>query len=176
MDVSTQCSIIRLGDAAHHVLFSKGRMRFIVVGWISAVVNLATFAAPLSIIIVQACDRNKKCKSTCPSMSFLTICSTMWFFYGIFVRDFFIAIPNVVGFVLRVAQTLLYIIYKYMKKSNETTMEQHEKTTKGLQYVPSADHEPSGIELKVATCKSPHQVDYFNEHHPMFMERDEYLS
>ena len=125
MDVSTQCSIIRLGDAAHHVLFSKGRMRFIVVGWISAVVNLATFAAPLSIIIVrnswiivlhalslynfseynqwsgefyffsyvaEACDRNKKCKSTCPSMSFLTICSTMWFFYGIFVRDFFIAV------------------------------------------------------------------------------------
>ena len=85
-------------------------------------------------------------------------------------------IPNVVGFVLRVAQILLYIIYKYMKKSNETTMEQHEETTKGLQYVPTADHEPSGIELKVATCKSPHQVDYFNEHHPMFMERDEYLS
>ncbi|KAL6345082.1 hypothetical protein AAG906_013565 [Vitis piasezkii] len=168
MDVSTQCSIIRLGDAAHHVLFSKGRMRIIVVGWTSAGVNLATFAAPLSIIIVQACDRNKNCKSTCPSMSFLTICSTMWFFYGIFVRDFFIAIPNVVGFVLRVAQILLYIIYKYMKKSNETTMEQHEETTKGLQYVPTADHEPSGIELKVATCKSPHQVDYFNEHHPMF--------
>ncbi|KAJ9703170.1 hypothetical protein PVL29_004802 [Vitis rotundifolia] len=142
-------------------------MRIIVVGWISAGVNLATFAAPLSIVI---------CKSTCPSMSFLTICATMWFFYGIFVRDFFIAIPNVVGFVLGVAQILLYIIYKFMKKSNETTMEQHEETTKGLQYVPTADHELSSIELKVATCKSPHLVDYFNEHHPMFMERDEYLS
>ena len=81
-----------------------------------------------------------------------------------------------VGFVFGIAQMFLYIIYKYMMKSDETTLEQLEETTERPLYVPTANHEPSGQELKAVTITSPRQVDYFTEHHPMFMERDEYLS
>ncbi|CBI28682.3 hypothetical protein AAG906_013562 [Vitis piasezkii] len=156
-------------------LFSKGKTRIQVVGWISAGVNIGTFVAPLSIIKRVIETRSVEYMPFNLSF-FLTICATMWFFYGIFVRDFFIAIPNVVGFVFGIAQMFLYIIYKYMMKSDETTLEQLEETTERPLYVPTANHEPSGQELKAVTITSPRQVDYFTEHHPMFMERDEYLS
>ena len=108
-------------------LFSKGKTRIQVVGWISAGVNIGTFVAPLSIIVrnswitvhayslynfawlnqwsgdfwfffmLQKRVIETRSVEYMPfNLSFfLTICATMWFFYGIFVRDFFIAVSNI---------------------------------------------------------------------------------
>ncbi|RVW45676.1 Bidirectional sugar transporter NEC1 [Vitis vinifera] len=136
-------------------LFSKGKTRIQVVGWISAGVNIGTFVLLLASLFKRVIETRSVEYMPFNLSFFLTICATMWFFYGIFVRDFFIA---------------------YMMKSDETTLEQLEETTERPLYVPTANHEPSGQELKAVTITSPRQVDYFTEHHPMFMERDEYLS
>ena len=74
----------------------------------------------------------------------------------------------------------LYVIFKYMikKKRDETTLENHhEETTERPLYVSTANNEPSRQEeLTVVSITSPRQLEYFTEYHPMFMERDEYLS
>ncbi|GFZ04631.1 nodulin MtN3 family protein [Actinidia rufa] len=46
---------------------------------------------------------------------FLTLCAIMWFFYGFLIKDFYIATPNILGFVFGIAQMVLYMIYKENK-------------------------------------------------------------
>ncbi|XP_073139069.1 bidirectional sugar transporter NEC1-like [Henckelia pumila] len=97
----------------------KGSDRVSLVGWTCAAVNLAVFAAPLSIM--KQVIRTKSVEFMPFSLSFfLTLCATMWFFYGFFIKDYFIACPNVVGFLLGVIQMILYLIYKNMPKGVPT--------------------------------------------------------
>ncbi|KAH1032990.1 hypothetical protein J1N35_045164 [Gossypium stocksii] len=58
---------------------------------------------------------------------FLTLCSTMWFFYGLFLQDLYVAFPNVLGFLLGTAQMVIYVIYKNVNMGVEIT----EKMQKG---------------------------------------------
>ncbi|KAF2302685.1 hypothetical protein GH714_000766 [Hevea brasiliensis] len=50
---------------------------------------------------------------------FLTLSAVMWFFYGFLRRDFFVAIPNTLGFIFGAFQMLLYVIYRKPRKSLE---------------------------------------------------------
>ncbi|XVF06508.1 hypothetical protein REPUB_Repub06bG0054300 [Reevesia pubescens] len=104
-------------------LFIEKSKRVTVMGWICAVYNIAVFAAPLSIM--RHVIRTKSVEHMPFFLSFfLTLCATMWFFYGIFVMDFYIALPNVLGFLLGIAQMILYVIYKSATKNVETTEKQ----------------------------------------------------
>ncbi|KAI8529251.1 hypothetical protein RHMOL_Rhmol12G0210700 [Rhododendron molle] len=42
----------------------------------------------------------------------LTLNAVMWFFYGFLIKDFNIAIPNVLGFVFGIIQMVVYGVYK----------------------------------------------------------------
>ncbi|CAN4084992.1 unnamed protein product [Withania somnifera] len=96
-------------------LFAKGSERVMIVGWICAVVNVVVFAAPLSIM--RKVIRTKSVEFMPFNLSlFLTLCATMWFFYGFFKKDMYIALPNVLGFLFGVIQMLLYFVYKDPKK------------------------------------------------------------
>ncbi|GKD86376.1 SWEET sugar transporter [Tanacetum coccineum] len=45
----------------------------------------------------------------------LTLSVVMWFFYGLLLGDFNIAIPNVLGFTFGIIQMILYFVYKIKK-------------------------------------------------------------
>ncbi|KAK6138610.1 hypothetical protein DH2020_027635 [Rehmannia glutinosa] len=104
------------------LLAVKGPKRVSLVGWVCAIINLAVFAAPLSIM--RRVIRTKSVEFMPFTLSFfLTLCATMWFFYGFFIRDFYIALPNVMGFIFGIAQMILYFIYKNANKDGETNVE-----------------------------------------------------
>ncbi|XVE62653.1 hypothetical protein DITRI_Ditri06bG0136200 [Diplodiscus trichospermus] len=104
-------------------LFPGRSKRVTVMGWICAVYNVAVFASPLSIM--RHVIRTKSVEHMPFFLSlFLTLCATMWFFYGIFVKDFFIALPNVLGFLFGIVQMILYVIYKNANKDAEKTEKQ----------------------------------------------------
>ncbi|CAI9767886.1 unnamed protein product [Fraxinus pennsylvanica] len=96
---------------------SKGRERVTIVGWICSVFSLCVFAAPLSIM--RRVIKTKSVEYMPLNLSvFLTLCAVVWFFYGLFIKDFYIAAPNVVGFLFGIAQIILYFIYRNKKKEN----------------------------------------------------------
>ncbi|XP_016194752.1 bidirectional sugar transporter NEC1-like [Arachis ipaensis] len=89
----------------------RGDKRVHAVGWICAIFNIAVFAAPLSIM--RRVMKTKSVEYMPFSLSlFLTLCATMWFFYGLFDKDYYIMLPNVLGFLFGFAQMALYLIYK----------------------------------------------------------------
>ncbi|XP_074320966.1 bidirectional sugar transporter NEC1-like [Silene latifolia] len=91
---------------------TKGQKRIDVVGWINAAINICVFAAPLSIMRQVIKTRSVEFMPITLTLA-LNFNATMWFFYGFFIKDYYIAAPNVLGFLLGMVQTILYIIYKY---------------------------------------------------------------
>ncbi|OVA04358.1 SWEET sugar transporter [Macleaya cordata] len=99
------------------ILLAKGPKRVTVLGWICSAFAVSVFAAPLSIM--RLVIKTKSVEFMPFSLSFfLTLCAIMWFFYGLLLKDFYIAFPNVLGFTFGMAQMLLYIIYKDTKKAD----------------------------------------------------------
>ncbi|KAK7272950.1 hypothetical protein RIF29_13995 [Crotalaria pallida] len=126
------------------VFVFKGINRVHAVGWICAVFNIAVFAAPLSIMRKVITTKSVEYMPFSLSV-FLTLCATTWFFYGLFDKDYYIMIPNVLGFLFGIAQMILYLIYKDAKKNGETHCTEQQKELEG--YVNSTHHCCNGTKL-----------------------------
>ncbi|KAI3455074.1 hypothetical protein Pfo_011737 [Paulownia fortunei] len=93
----------------------KPSERASIVGWICLVFSLCVFIAPLCI--VRQVIRTKSVEYMPFLLSlFLTLSAIMWFFYGLLIKDYNIAIPNVLGFSFGVLQMVLYVKYKNADK------------------------------------------------------------
>ncbi|XP_073525419.1 uncharacterized protein [Phyllobates terribilis] len=92
-------------------LLTHGAQREAVIGWICAICSVCFFASPLCVIRTVIKTKSVEFMPFWLSFS-LTICAVMWFFYGFFIRDFYVALPNVLGLAFGITQMTLYFIYK----------------------------------------------------------------
>ncbi|KAH7867165.1 hypothetical protein Vadar_029757 [Vaccinium darrowii] len=94
---------------------TKGSNRVRLLGWIGLSFGVGVFVAPLSIM--RKVIRTKSVEFMPFSLSFfLTLNAVAWFFYGLLVNDFYIYLPNVLGFAFGIVQMILYVFYKYCNK------------------------------------------------------------
>ncbi|GFP93800.1 bidirectional sugar transporter sweet14 [Phtheirospermum japonicum] len=109
-----------------HFLVKSPEQRAIIVGWICLIFSLCVFVAPLCIL--RQVIRTKSVEHMPFLLSFfLTLSAVMWFFYGLLLKDFNIAIPNVLGFTFGILQMVLYLMYKNARKTEDQKLPQIQK-------------------------------------------------
>ncbi|CAN4085490.1 unnamed protein product [Withania somnifera] len=102
-------------------ILSKGPKRAEIIGWICMAFSISVFVAPLSIM--GRVIRTKSVEFMPFNLSLaLALNAVMWFFYGLLLRDVYVAAPNIAGMILGVLQMVLYGIYRN-SKSNEVAIE-----------------------------------------------------
>ncbi|KAG5230370.1 hypothetical protein OIU76_022406 [Salix suchowensis] len=145
------CSILLLSH-----FFVKGSNRVQVLGWFCVILSVSVFAAPLSIM--RLVIRTKSVEFMPFTLSFfLTLSAVMWLFYGVLLKDVYIAIPNVVGFILGVIQMALYVIYKNSKTvvPMEPKLPQHN--------IDIAKLSTASCEMKPVVCPHSNEEDDHSE-------------
>ncbi|KAJ0436383.1 putative SWEET sugar transporter [Helianthus annuus] len=93
---------------------ASGVTRGVIVGWICLVFSLCVFVAPLGVLRQVIKTKSVEYMPILLSVA-LTLSAVMWFFYGLLLHDFNIAIPNVLGFAFGIIQMILYYLYKNNK-------------------------------------------------------------
>ncbi|KAK7353765.1 hypothetical protein VNO80_19217 [Phaseolus coccineus] len=105
------------------LFLTKGSERISVIGWISLVFNISVFAAPLGIM--KRVIKTKSVEFMPLSLSFfLTLNAIMWFFYGLLLNDYYIALPNTLGFLFGIIQMVMYLIYRNAKTNEPTQLKE----------------------------------------------------
>ncbi|KAG9134033.1 hypothetical protein Leryth_004722 [Lithospermum erythrorhizon] len=92
-------------------LLAHGNKRIAVVGWICAVFSVSVFAAPLSIMVRVIKTKSVEYLPINLSVC-LTLCAVMWFLYGLLIKDYYIASPNILGFTFGIVQMILYAMFR----------------------------------------------------------------
>ncbi|KAD6118819.1 hypothetical protein E3N88_10090 [Mikania micrantha] len=85
-----------------------------IVGWICLIFSLCVFVAPLGVVRQVIKTKSVAYMPILLSVA-LTLSAVMWFFYGLLLGDFNIAIPNTLGFTFGIIQIILYFVYKNKK-------------------------------------------------------------
>lgn len=97
-----------------------GDLRIDVIGFICAALCIVMYGSPLAIM--GTVIRTKSVEYMPFLLSFiLFINAAIWTFYSVITKDVFLAVPNGVGFLLGVAQLILYVIYMNPKRERGGT-------------------------------------------------------
>ncbi|XP_076938890.1 bidirectional sugar transporter SWEET14-like [Bidens hawaiensis] len=144
---------------------ASGVTRGVIVGWICLVFSLCVFVAPLGVLRQVIKTKSVEYMPILLSVA-LTLSAVMWFFYGLLLGDFNIAIPNVLGFTFGIIQMILYLMYKNNKPVT------HEKSVDiGEQKIPELIKDQKVIdvvklnaymqaEILPVVAKNAHKLDH----------------
>ncbi|KAG0476884.1 hypothetical protein HPP92_013725 [Vanilla planifolia] len=107
--------ILNIGVMGTVILVSllalQGSLRLVVVGFICAALTVGMYAAPLSAMRLVV--KTKSVEYMPFSLSFfLFLNGGIWSIYAALIKDYFIGVPNSIGFALGLAQLVIYIVYK----------------------------------------------------------------
>lgn len=103
-----------------------GRVRLTVVGILCAGLTIGMYASPLSVMRIVIKTKSVEYMPFFLSF-FLFLNGGIWSVYAALVKDFYIGVPNAVGFVLGSIQLIIYAIYNkksISKKSLEMVEEE----------------------------------------------------
>ncbi|KAF8007268.1 hypothetical protein BT93_K1310 [Corymbia citriodora subsp. variegata] len=110
------------------LLAIHGDLRLTVVGILCAALTIGMYASPL--VVMRTVIKTKSVEYMPFFLSFfLFLNAGVWSSYAVLVKDFYIGVPNGIGFILGSAQLILYTIYKNKSpapKSKESTEEGEE--------------------------------------------------
>ncbi|XP_057792262.1 bidirectional sugar transporter SWEET17-like [Salvia miltiorrhiza] len=95
-----------------------GELRIDAIGLISSGLNIIMYASPLSAVKTVVTTKSAEYMPFLLSF-FLFLNGGVWTFYAVLVRDWFLGVPNSIGFVLGALQLVLYAIYRNPKNSDK---------------------------------------------------------
>ncbi|KAF5796623.1 putative SWEET sugar transporter [Helianthus annuus] len=120
---------------------ASGANRVAIVGWICLVFALCVFVAPMGVVRQVIKTKSVEYMPILLSVA-LTLNAVTWFFYGLLLRDYNIAIPNVLGFTFGILQIILYFVYKNKKPVCDEKLSGIEiKTKAGIEVNTKADEQ-----------------------------------
>ncbi|XP_077218572.1 bidirectional sugar transporter SWEET16-like [Tasmannia lanceolata] len=112
-------NVASVGAVIAITLFAiHGDMRLTVIGCICAGLTVGMYASPMAAMRIVI--KTKSVEFMPFSLSFfLFLNGGVWATYAALVRDFYVGVPNVIGFVLGSAQLIVYTIYRDKKTDIE---------------------------------------------------------
>ncbi|GAB2287303.1 hypothetical protein Dimus_021684 [Dionaea muscipula] len=148
------------------LLAIHGSLRLTCVGILCAGLTVGMYASPLAVM--RTVIKTKSVEYMPFSLSFfLFLNAGIWTAYATMVRDYFIGVPNAIGFVLGSVQLILYSIYN-SKSSLPTrsptvkTMEEEEE--EGSAHLVKADLDVNGISRNLTKGRSLPKSSVYRQH------------
>ncbi|XP_031281688.1 bidirectional sugar transporter SWEET17-like [Pistacia vera] len=92
-------------------LLLHGEMKIDVLGFICAVLSIIMFGSPLVAMRTVVMSKSVEYMPFLLSL-FVALTGGIWTLYAVLVKDLFLAVPNGVGFLLGVAQLVVYAIFR----------------------------------------------------------------
>ncbi|CAM8936766.1 unnamed protein product [Rhodiola kirilowii] len=115
------------------LLAFHGKLQLAAVGILCAALSIGMYAAPLAVMSTVVKTKSVEYMPFFLSF-FLFINAGVWITYAILVRDFFVGVPNLIGFFLGLVQLIMYAIYSINRKTTSTSDEE-DAEEKGATYL-----------------------------------------
>ncbi|KAK9933810.1 hypothetical protein M0R45_020985 [Rubus argutus] len=113
----------------------KGDVRINAIGFLGAGLNIIMYASPLAAMKTVVTTKSVEYMPFWLSF-FLFLNGGVWLFYAWLQQDYFLGVPNGMGFLLGTVQLLLYLIYKKPTKKEEKNLSSGLRVEEGRQHEP----------------------------------------
>ncbi|XP_027160986.1 bidirectional sugar transporter SWEET17-like [Coffea eugenioides] len=116
---------------------TTGDTRIDVIGYMSSGLNIIMYGSPLAAMKTVVTTKSVEYMPFLLSF-FLFLNGGIWTFYAVLVQDWFLGVPNGIGFILGTVQLVLYAIYRNAKSSYSASADLEEASERQSLLPPSA--------------------------------------
>ncbi|XP_055814923.1 bidirectional sugar transporter SWEET17-like [Solanum dulcamara] len=121
-------NVVLIGTAillAHFLL--HGQMRINVIGFLSTALNIMMYISPLGVMKTVVTSKSVEYMPFLLSL-FLFFNGAIWTFYALLMADWFLGVPNVMGWLLGAVQLVIYAIYRNPNSSKQVVEQLEDQT------------------------------------------------